>query len=344
MTDYNETEDFTFQDSSINKCDVNSKLSLRGIAKAGISVVEGVQHPKDMPHLEATMDPWKFQKLEEGFEEVLVEDSSINKCDVNSVRPKKRRGRPAKRIENTVIQHHQGYRKLEQYPSGVVDVIEGFARLDHYDRGPAPVCPYKHDDPRRKAWLVSLWEEYNNADSLSVGKLVWCLSTLVYFSTTNIMDCFKVEKRQAQRYVKTLELMLPHLEVAWKSHTDEFGGFIDDEEIVEVVLENKGEFHHIHLWSEVVVDPEAFSRGGTETFLEDEEKGRLKAKFLGVPPIEDFDPEEFIKSELGLDDLPEKPNAMDFIGKHGAPLPGSWPDVLMGLYQETGNSQKDKAA
>jgi len=104
--------------------------------------------------------------------------------------PKRGRARPTKIIINLLHGFIGPTTDYGQYPSFAMDILEGIARLDWHDR---PIGPGGSSKP------------------LSVKRLVAILAELEVVSAATVMDQYRLGLRQAQRYVKAIELAMPYL-------------------------------------------------------------------------------------------------------------------------------------
>lgn len=101
-----------------------------------------------------------------------------------------RRGRPTKKIMNPFTSHIGPATKYGRYPDFAMDVVQGIARLDWHNR------------------------KENSTDTskpLSVRLLMELLAFVDEISTNSIADYSGLGPRHAQRYVKAIGLMMPHL-------------------------------------------------------------------------------------------------------------------------------------
>lgn len=100
------------------------------------------------------------------------------------------RGRPSK----VIVSPFEGFigpsTEYGQYPYFASDIIEGIARLDWHDR---PIGQGGSSKP------------------LSVKRLFRILAQLSKVTTESVGDFLHVNTRQAQRYVKAIELAMPYL-------------------------------------------------------------------------------------------------------------------------------------
>lgn len=104
--------------------------------------------------------------------------------------PTERRGRPAKKISNRFVGHVGPSTEYDRYPDFAMDVVEGVARLDWHNR------------------------KENSTDTskpLSVRLLMNLLAFVDEISTSSVADYSGLSPRHAQRYVKAIGLMMPHL-------------------------------------------------------------------------------------------------------------------------------------
>ncbi|MFT0180551.1 hypothetical protein ACMSIO_08855 [Pseudomonas benzopyrenica] len=111
--------------------------------------------------------------------------------------PKRGRGRPAKVITNLFQGLIGPTTDYGQYPLFAMDILEGISRLDWHDR---PIGSGGSSKP------------------LSVKRLVAILAELEVVSAATVMTQYRLGTRQAQRYVKAIELAMPYL---LKSRPDE---------------------------------------------------------------------------------------------------------------------------
>lgn len=183
------------------------------------------------------------------LEDTFQDDSEvlIKECDVNSNKKKSNAGRKPKAINNQVRYLMLTYTAIKDIPVEVMNILEGIARFDWYSRqmknenviAPLPSINYspvpfkglyKECDVNsslaiegflspagetRKQYLIGLHKN-GNADALSVSKIVRCLKKLDEICTTRIKSILGINKRQAQRYVKALEIAMPYLVLAFE--------------------------------------------------------------------------------------------------------------------------------
>lgn len=122
---------------------------------------------------------------------------------------KRGRGRPTKIINNLFYGFIGPTSNWGQYPKFAMDIIAGIARLDWHDR---PIGSGGSSKP------------------LSVKRLVAILAELQVVSAATVMTQYRLGLRQAQRYVKAIELAMPYL---LKSRPDDLShemryGFLKD--------------------------------------------------------------------------------------------------------------------
>lgn len=103
---------------------------------------------------------------------------------------KRGRGRPAKTITNLFHGFIGPTTDYGQYPPFAMDILEGIARLDWHDR---PIGSGGSSKP------------------LSAKRLVAILAELEVVSAVTVMTQYRLGLRQAQRYVKAIELAMPYL-------------------------------------------------------------------------------------------------------------------------------------
>jgi hypothetical protein len=103
---------------------------------------------------------------------------------------KRGRGRPTKVITNLFHSFIGQTTDYGQYPTFAMDILEGIARLDWHDR---PIGSGGSSMP------------------LSVKRLLAILAELEVVSAATVMDQYRSGLRQAQRYVKAIELAMPYL-------------------------------------------------------------------------------------------------------------------------------------
>lgn len=104
--------------------------------------------------------------------------------------PDERRGRPPKRVQNPFAGHVGPTTEYGRYPAFALDIIEGIARLDWHDRKEGSLEASK---------------------PLSVRTLMELLASVDEVTTATVMELRGVNLRQAQRYVKAMELAMPRL-------------------------------------------------------------------------------------------------------------------------------------
>jgi len=105
-------------------------------------------------------------------------------------KPKRGRGRPTKLIDNPFYGFIGPTTNYGQYPHFAMDILEGIARLDWHDR---PI------------------DSGGSSKPLSVKRLVAILAELEVVSAAKVVDQYRVGLRQAQRYVKAIELAMLYL-------------------------------------------------------------------------------------------------------------------------------------
>lgn len=103
---------------------------------------------------------------------------------------KRGRGRPTKIIVNPFEGFIGPTTDYGQYPYFASDIIEGIARLDWHDRA------------------IGVG---GSSKPLSVKRLVTILAEIEVVSAATVMTQFRLGLRQAQRYVKAIELAMPFL-------------------------------------------------------------------------------------------------------------------------------------
>lgn len=118
--------------------------------------------------------------------------TSFNPAQAEAIaaHPKRGRGRPTKIITNPfggVIGPTTGYGR---YPYFASDIIEGIARLDWHDRS---------------------INQGGSSKPLSVRRLFDILSQLSEVSSESVGSFLNIGSRQAQRYVKAIQLAIPYL-------------------------------------------------------------------------------------------------------------------------------------
>ncbi|MCK2041949.1 hypothetical protein KZO83_04510 [Chromohalobacter sp. TMW 2.2308] len=102
----------------------------------------------------------------------------------------------------------------------------------------------KHDDDgewllspagvTRNEYLRGLWQSKNNADSLSVLSMLYCLRELKEITTKGVQQVINVGERQARRYKQALGLCMPYLVEAYQSIAPEFdAGLVREVERIE---------------------------------------------------------------------------------------------------------------
>ncbi|KMM91303.1 hypothetical protein [Pseudomonas lundensis] len=105
-------------------------------------------------------------------------------------KPKSERGRKPKMIENPFYGFIGCTTYWGRYPAFAMDIIEGIARLDWYDR-PAGIG--------------------GKSMPLSVRKLVVTLESLQVVSNEGVEDLLQLGERHARRYVKAIEMIVPRM-------------------------------------------------------------------------------------------------------------------------------------
>ncbi len=126
-----------------------------------------------------------------------------------TITAKRGRGRPTKIITNLFHGFIGPTTDYGQYPTFAMDILAGIARLDWHDR---PIGSGGSSKP------------------LSVKRLVAILAELDVVSAATVMAQYRLGLRQAQRYVKAIELAMPYL---LKSRPDDLShemryGFLKD--------------------------------------------------------------------------------------------------------------------
>ncbi len=106
------------------------------------------------------------------------------------VTSKRGRGRPTKTITNLFHGFIGPTTDYGQYPTFALDILEGIARLDWHDR---PMGSGGSSKP------------------LSVKRLVAILAEIEVVSAATVIAQYRLGLRQAQRYVKAIELAMPYL-------------------------------------------------------------------------------------------------------------------------------------
>lgn len=107
----------------------------------------------------------------------------------NEITPSNR-GRPPKTIANPFYVFIGPTTSYGRYPLFAMDIIEGIARLDWYDR-------------RTGTGGKSM--------PLSVRNLVIILEMLEKVTSESVSQTLRLAERHAQRYVKAIELIIPHM-------------------------------------------------------------------------------------------------------------------------------------
>ncbi|VEF12148.1 Uncharacterised protein [Pseudomonas fluorescens] len=107
----------------------------------------------------------------------------------NEITPSNR-GRPPKSIANPFHVFIGPPTSYGRYPLFAMDIIEGIARLDWYDR-------------RTGTGGKSM--------PLSVRNLVVILEMLEKVTSESVSQTLRLSERHAQRYVKAIELIIPHM-------------------------------------------------------------------------------------------------------------------------------------
>lgn len=100
------------------------------------------------------------------------------------------RGRPTKIITNLFYGFIGPTTDYGQYPTFAMDILEGIARLDWHDRSIG---------------------SGGSSKPLSVKRLVAILAEHEVVSAAILMAQYRLGLRQAQRYVKAIELAMPYL-------------------------------------------------------------------------------------------------------------------------------------
>jgi hypothetical protein len=123
--------------------------------------------------------------------------------------PKRGRGRPKTIINNPFYGHLDPTDKyddlLGRYPPWAMNVVEGIARLEWYD-------PPRAKSPMGISGAVELTDpSYQHAKPLSVSSIMCLLAALPVVTTEAVMEALQRKKRQAQRYVKALSMIIPRL-------------------------------------------------------------------------------------------------------------------------------------
>ncbi|WP_249583641.1 hypothetical protein [Pseudomonas viridiflava] len=117
--------------------------------------------------------------------------TSFNPAQLNAIAATatRSRGRPTKIITNSFQGFIGPTTDYGQYPLFAMDILEGIARLDWHDR---PIGSGGSSKP------------------LSVKRLA-ILAELEVVSAATVMTQYRMGLRQAQRYVKAIELAMPYL-------------------------------------------------------------------------------------------------------------------------------------
>ncbi len=127
--------------------------------------------------------------------------------------PKRGRGRPAKIIANPFYGYldptpdsRDAATNWGKYPRWAMDIMEGIARLDWHDRPASSglIGPSGTIDPTHK-------EPFGSSKPLSIRKLMGILTDLPTVSAATVTEYLQAGLRQAQRYVKAIELAIPWL-------------------------------------------------------------------------------------------------------------------------------------
>ena len=103
---------------------------------------------------------------------------------------KRGRGRPTKIINNLFHGFIGPHTYWGQYPKFAMDILAGIARLDWHDRA------------------IGVG---GSSKPLSVKRLVAILADLEVVSAATVTAQYRLGLRQAQRYVKAIELAMPYL-------------------------------------------------------------------------------------------------------------------------------------
>lgn len=111
-------------------------------------------------------------------------------CLHRAKNPNERRGRPVKKIINRFAGQIGPATDYDRYPDFAMDVVQGISRLDWHNR-----------------------KENSTECSkpLSVKLLMNILAFIDHVSTSSVAEYLGLGVRHAQRYVKAIELIMPHL-------------------------------------------------------------------------------------------------------------------------------------
>ncbi|WP_157767143.1 hypothetical protein [Pseudomonas sp. HLS-6] len=101
-----------------------------------------------------------------------------------------RRGRPPKRIANPFVGHVGPATEYGRYPAFTLDIIEGISRLNWHDRKEGST---------------------ETAKPLSVSVLMDLFASVEEITAATVKEFTGLELRQSQRYVKAIELAMPHV-------------------------------------------------------------------------------------------------------------------------------------
>lgn len=120
----------------------------------------------------------------------MVQKNKDSSKPEKSLQQKSTRGRSPKVITNPFYDIIGGGVYLSEYPAFAMDIIEGIARLDWHDR---PIGTGGKSMP------------------LSVRSIVEILEWLPIVTNDAVKALLDLDERHARRYVKAIELIVPHM-------------------------------------------------------------------------------------------------------------------------------------
>ena len=148
--------------------------------------------------------------------------------------PNERRGRPAKRIANPFFGFIGPTTSHGRYPYFAQDIMDGIARLDWHDR---PIGKGGSSKP------------------LSVRRLMLILESLEDINATDVAEVIGTQVRQAQRYVKAVELAMPFLMKSRPARLI-FGMDLPQDEVVNAEYQRK--LNESNTWADDDLSPPTF--------------------------------------------------------------------------------------
>ena len=142
------------------------------------------------------------------------------------------RGRPPKSIANPFYLLIGPTTIFGRYPLFAMDILEGIARLDWHDRGTSTG---------------------GKSMPLSARNLVFILEHLEKVTSESVCQALRIGERHAQRYVKAIELIIPHMMKARPKsltlnmeeiHEPGNHNWIDVDELTQPSADELAKLHH----------------------------------------------------------------------------------------------------